>query len=277
MKEIKQSLIVSFYNGVAQLQMIIKALERQSDLAFEVLIADDGSNANSVSQVQEIIKSSPLQIKHLWHEDDGFRKVIILNKAVVESATDYLVFIDGDCVPHKEFMKAHYQSREEGYFLAGRRINLSEKLNKKFSAERIESGYLEKSFKKDLLLDGLFGKTTHFEKGFYVGNKRLQRFLNRKKTGLLGCNFSVFKKDLLAINGFDERYLAPAIGEDSDIEFRLLLNGVKSKTVKNIAIVYHLYHKKLERESSNRSIYDEVIEKQQIITPFGIKKLTTDL
>jgi glycosyltransferase involved in cell wall biosynthesis len=277
MKKVKQSLIVSFFNGVAQLQMIIKALERQSDLAFEVLIADDGSNARSVSQVQEIIEDSPLKIKHLWHENDGFRKVIILNRAVLESSSDYLVFIDGDCIPHKEFMRGHYQSREEGCFLAGRRINLSEGLSRKLSTDKIGAGFLETSFKKDLLLDGLFGKTTHFEKGFYVGNKTLQTVLNRKHAGLLGCNFSVFKQDLVAINGFDERYLAPAIGEDSDIEYRLLLNGIKSKTVKNIAIVYHLYHKKLERENLNRSIFDEVIKKQQIVTPFGIKKISTNL
>jgi glycosyltransferase involved in cell wall biosynthesis len=277
MREVKQSLIVSFFNGVAQLQMIIKALERQSDLAFEVLIADDGSNAISVSQVQEIIKSSPLKIKHLWHENDGFRKVIILNRAVVESASDYLVFIDGDCIPHKEFIRGHYQSREQGHFLAGRRINLSEKLSKKISPEKIEAGFLETSFKKDLLLDGLFGKTTHFEKGFFVGNKALQKRLNRKPAGLLGCNFSAFKQDLLAINGFDERYLAPAVGEDSDVEFRLLLNGIKSKTVKNIAIVYHLYHKKLERENVNLSIFDEVIKKQQIVTPYGIEKISKEL
>ena len=98
-----------------------------------------------------------------------------------------------------------------------------------------------------LLEDALFGKSNYVEKGFYLENKFLRKTLNKKYRGLLGCNFSLYKQDILAINGFDERYEAPSIGEDSDIEFRLGLNGVKVKSLNQIAVQYHLYHKLQER------------------------------
>ncbi|MDX1428078.1 MAG: glycosyltransferase, partial [Salegentibacter mishustinae] len=168
MQQFEQSLIISFYNGVEKLRMIIKALERQTERNFEVIIADDGSSDESVQAVNKIIEESNLTINHLWHEDKGFRKVIILNEAIRHSRSNYLVFIDGDCIPHKDFMKGHLESQEQNCFLAGRRVNLSEKLTKKLNATRIKNGYLDSDFRLDLIKDGLFGKTTHFEKGFYI-------------------------------------------------------------------------------------------------------------
>jgi hypothetical protein len=89
---------------------------------------------------------------------------------------------------------------------------------------------------------------------------------------LLGCNFSLYKKDILAINGFDERYEAPSIGEDSDVEFRLGLNGVKVKSLNHIAVQYHLYHKLQERLQKNLDLFEEVKKSSIAYTPFGLIK-----
>jgi hypothetical protein len=180
------------------------------------------------------------------------------------------VFIDGDCIPHHHFMQEHYRNREPGVLLAGRRANLSDKLSKKISVERIKNGYLERGFIMDLIIDGIAGESNHVIKGLFFGSRLLQKVLNRSVKGVLGCNFSVHKDDLLAINGFDERYQAPAVGEDSDIEVRLLWNNVKIKMVKNMAVQYHIYHPKLSRPSENQEIFRRVKEERKAYTPYGI-------
>jgi len=123
-----------------------------------------------------------------------------------------------------------------------------------------------------MIEDGLFGKSDYVERGFYVENKFLRKFLNKKKRGLLGCNFSLFKKDMLAINGFDERYELPSIGEDSDVQFRLELNGVEIKSLNNIAVQYHLFHKLQDRPQKNLDLFAKIKESGLAFTPFGIKQ-----
>nr|MCU0342484.1 galactosyltransferase-related protein [Ignavibacterium sp.] len=120
--------------------------------------------------------------------------------------------------------------------------------------------------------DGLFGKSYDVEKGFYFENKFLRRVFNKKYRGILGCNFSLHKKDLIDINGFDERYEAPSIGEDSDLEFRLDLNGVKVKSLNHIAVQYHLYHKLQERLQKNLDLFEDIKKSRIAYTPFGLKK-----
>jgi hypothetical protein len=96
--------------------------------------------------------------------------------------------------------------------------------------------------------------------------------LNKKYRGLLGCNFSLHKKDLIDINGFDERYEAPSIGEDSDVEYRLGLNGVKARSINHIAVQYHLYHRLQERLQKNLELFEEVKKSPIAFTPYGLKK-----
>ncbi|MHB8336518.1 MAG: galactosyltransferase-related protein, partial [Ignavibacteriaceae bacterium] len=111
------------------------------------------------------------------------------------------------------------------------------------------------------------------EKGFYFHNKVLRKYFNKKKRGILGCNFSITKQDFLDINGFDERYEAPSIGEDSDVQFRLELNGVKINSLNNIAVQYHLNHKIQDRPQINLDLFEQVRKSKLSFTPFGIARL----
>jgi hypothetical protein len=90
--------------------------------------------------------------------------------------------------------------------------------------------------------------------------------------GLLGSNFSVHKEDLEAINGFDERYEAPAVGEDTDIEVRMLWNNMRIRMVKNVAVQYHIHHKKLPRPEKNLEIFEEVKRERKAFTPYGLRQ-----
>lgn len=272
MKVFPASVVISFYNKIEYLNLILAALERQSFRDFEVVIADDGSRPDVVGTIRSIMEHSPLSIQHLWHEDKGFRKTRIFNEAIRKSRSAYLIFMDGDCIPHWRFVEEHYRNREVRVLLAGRRVYLSEKLSRSLDAEKIRNGYLEGKFLFDLLVDGIFGRSTHVIKGVYIRNKSARRFLNRAMKGVLGSNFSVHKSDLEAINGFDERYEAPAVGEDSDIELRFIWNNVKIRMVKNMAVQYHIHHKKLPRPQQNLEIFEQVKQEKRAFTPYGLRQ-----
>lgn len=268
---IKTSVIAAFYNNIHYLKLVLAGFERQTEKDFELIIADDGSREEFVKEIENIASNYSFCVKHIWHSDRGFRKNRILNEAISVSETDYLIFIDSDCVPHSKFVEEHLNEKENNKVLTGRRVNLSQKITTQLAEHNILNGFLENQY-LEIIDDGLFGKSYDVEKGFYIKNKFLRKTLNKKYRGLLGCNFSLYKKDLIAINGFDERYVAPSIGEDSDIEYRLKLNGVQVKSLNFIAVQYHLYHKSQERLQKNLDLFSEVKKSQISFTPFGLIK-----
>ncbi len=262
------SVIISFYNLRDYLDLVLASIERQTFDDFEVIIADDGSREEVVKDVNEKLKTVSFPTKYVWHEDKGFRKNKILNKAIALAESPYLIFIDGDCVLHRDFIREHYNHRAKQMCLTGRRVLLSEKFTELLSPDKVRNGYLEHHFWK-LLFDSIVGQSTLVEKGWYFKNPLLRKLINSKSRGLLGCNFSLHKSDLLAINGFDERYELPYIGEDTDIGYRLQLNGVSLQSLNNIAIQYHLFHPKQPRSNKNYEIFNKV---KDAYTFFGINK-----
>ncbi len=265
------SLIISFYNKIEYLKLIFAGLAIQSEKRFEVLIADDGSSDSIVDELEILATTVDFPLFHLHQEDKGFRKNRILNKCISAANSGYIIFIDGDCIPHPQFVREHITNATVGKILTGRRVNLSESFTNSLTYEKISSGILQRRF-YSLMVDGVFGKSYDVEKGIYIKNQILRKFINRKKRGILGCNFSAFKSDLLSVNGFDERYEAPSIGEDSDIQYRLELSGKEIVSLNNIAIQYHLYHKLQPRPEANLRLFEEVKKEKKAFTPFGIKQ-----
>jgi glycosyltransferase involved in cell wall biosynthesis len=267
----KASIIAAFYNRFDYLRLVLAGFERQTEKDFELIIADDGSKEDIVEEIKKIISKFPFSIKHIWQEDKGFRKNKILNKAIIESESHYLIFIDADCVPHRNFVEGHLNFSKKNTSLTGRRVNLSEKITNQLTEKNVREGYLETNFLL-LIKDGLFGKSIDVEKGLYLKNKFLLNYFNKKSRGLLGCNFSAYKEDLIKVNGFDERYEAPSVGEDSDIQFRLELSGVKIKSINHAAVQYHLHHRLQERAQKNLELFAQVKNSKLAFTPFGLKK-----
>ena len=268
----KASLIISFYKKIDFLKPVIASLQRQSESSFEVLISDDGSPTEIVDEVKRILDESGLSYQYIWHADNGWQKNIILNKSVVASKSDLLIFIDAVGILHHKFVEEHIGMSETGFVSGGRRVNLSPRVSSKILAGQAGSSYYNSAILLDLLMDSLQGNARDLEQGIYVKNNFVRSFLNDKDRSIKGCNFSIHKEDLLKINGFDERFDQPAYGEDTDIEARLRRGGVKFLGIRNQAIQYHLYHKQLPRPESNRFIYEENNALGVIYTPYGIKK-----
>ncbi|MGI4973976.1 MAG: glycosyltransferase [Janthinobacterium lividum] len=273
MATIKASIIISVYNRFDFLQLVLAGLEIQTEQNFEVIISDDGSNEHFITQLRELLQVSPLRIRHNWHPDDGFRKNQILNASIRSAIGSQLIFLDGDCIPHPAFVAEHLALGGPGCCLAGRRIDISARLTRLLTPDKVRQGLLQSpSTLAGQLADFLMRRTYHFMNGFYVTTPLLRSYFNRKNRGLLGANFSVMKADLEAINGFDERYTAPTFGEDSDVEFRLRLNGTRIVPVLNIAVVYHCFHRLLPRPEVSRMLYEQVLRDKQAYTPYGLVK-----
>lgn len=267
------SLIVSFYKNVTFLKNVLFSIENQSFKDFEVIISDDGSPSETVEKVKELLAGHSFKFQYVWHEDRGFRKTTILNKSVVSSKSDYLVFIDGDCVLHPHFLKEHFKGRIRKYVRSGRRVLLTEKVTKALSGEKILSKHFGRKILLDMFLDSTGAGFKALEQGVYFRNPLFRLFLSNKDKGILGCNFSMFKEDLLSLNGFDERFVKAGVGEDSDLQARIRrAKTIRISSINKRAIVYHQFHKLLPREPDIYDIYYKNRDEGITYTPYGIYK-----
>ena len=273
----RASVIISVYNNIGFLKLVLAGFELQTERDFEILVPDDGSGRPFVEALEALIAASPLTIRHIWHPDDGFRKNRILNRSIQAAGAPYLIFVDGDCIPHPAFVAEHLRHASPGVCLAGRRADLSPQITRMLTPERVRAGILQSPG----MLLRMFGdyfrmRLFHVMNGIYVRNRLLRRFFNRKERGLLGANFSLYKTDILAVNGFDERYTSVAFGEDSDLELRLRLNGIRFRTLLSIAVQYHCYHPLLPRPEASYLQYRQALQEQRAFTPYGIIQDTGD-
>jgi glycosyltransferase involved in cell wall biosynthesis len=265
------TLIVAVYNNAKALHYIFAALKRQSFLSFEVIIADDGSGKEIADVVNQAKGTLPFRIKHLWHADKGWRKNTMLNDAIRESLSEYLVFIDGDCLPSRHFLLDHFTYREQAKVLLGKRVEHGSRWAASLSLAKIESGKFERYLPADLI-DAALGKSVRLEHGVRITNSVVQKMIG-KSTGILGSNFSTFKEHLIAVNGFDESYDGPGFGEDTDIFFRLNLIGVTGKSLRNLAIQYHLWHPLTKVPDRNRLRFEEMMKRSDPRCRNGLRKL----
>lgn len=239
-RTLKSSVIVSVYTDYIALDIILSSLKTQTCTNFEVIISEDGQS-EAISNCIENHSNSELQLTHLSQEDVGFRKNLCLNKAIKAANAMHLIFIDGDCIPHPRFVEAHQSHAGTCIAATGRRLELGMSISEKIRNDTSNMSSINSRLRFLLSIPAL--KKDHSKNvGCGVYSKLLQLITVNRKIRLLGSNFSCSKQDLIKINGFNEDYHYPGIGEDSDIDWRLIKAGVRIKNVKFSAIQYHLYH-----------------------------------
>ncbi len=269
---VQLSLVIAVYNRADVLQLVLASVARQSFRDFEVVIADDGSGPGVRDVIEDARKIYSFPTVHAWHEDLGWRKNIAMNNAVRSSSGEYLVFVDGDCLLSKYFLEDHWKEREVGKVLLGRRVEMSERWTKSITMDKITKGRFEHIGFSELL-DGLKGKAVRLEDGVRIGNKTLRKLISREKNTILGSNFSLYKSDLYAINGFDGLYDGPGLGEDSDVQYRLSLTRVNGKSIRNLAIEFHMYHKRTVASEESARRFEAVMKSKVARCNFGLDQV----
>jgi len=264
------SLSIAVYNKPENLRLVLGACARQTLKEFEVIVADDGSGPDVAQVVRDARERYGLTITHLWHEDDGWRKNAMLNNAIRAAGSDYMVFIDGDCIPHRRFLEDHWSEAEGGRVLCGRRVEMGARWASQLSEEFIASGRFERIGAAEIR-DALRGDAHRVEDGVRIGSGALARMLHSGSPRILGCNFSIHRRELEAINGFDESYRGPGCGEDSDIEFRLGLNGVTTKALRHKGIQYHIHHRLTTVGEECRQRFEEVRARRSAWCEMGLR------
>ena len=255
---LKCSIIISVYKDTDSLDLILDSLSNQTIIPNEVIISEDGNSKEMVEYVNVAKdKYKKLDIIHLYQEDIGWRKTIALNRAIVASKYEYLIFIDGDCVPFDDFIENHVKQASKKIVLAGKRVELGEQITKEIRSKKLTVSKLTNNYwlyAIKLIKD----KTRHLEDILHISYKSfLAPFVKKEVNYIIGCNWSAFKEDILAINGFDETYKLPSVGEDVDLGWRFRGLGIELKSCRYNANLVHLYHKK--RFDSSQGIINNAI------------------
>lgn len=234
----KTSIILTTYNAEAWLEKVIWGLSVQTERDFEIIIADDGSRKETKELLDILRPMLEMPLIHVWQEDNGFQKSQILNKAIVASNTDYLIFTDGDCIPRKDFVATHLRYREKGYFLSGGYFMLPMGVSKDISKEDILN---QDCFDLDWLSSKGLKKTFKASKLMVKGlSSRILNAVTPTKATWNGHNASGWKKDIVEINGFNQEMQYG--GQDRELGERLFNKGIKSKQIRYSAICLHLDH-----------------------------------
>lgn len=270
----KISIIISFYNKIELLRKVLEALSLQTEQDFEVVIADDGSREDVVAQLKALQTAYAFPIQHVWHEDKGWRKNMILNRAVVAARGEYLIFLDGDCLPERHFVAEHYAARSEKHVVTGRRVLLTEKTTARLLGTPITRTSFGLGLFFQLLWETICGQKTQMEQMIRLPEWMRRLFLRERVRYILGCNFSLYKSTLLAANGFDERFAYPGYGEDIDLEFRLSRMGIPAVSRKCQLVQFHCYHKHFDTNyEPNKLLLKENTDNGVTRTPYGIVKI----
>jgi len=270
----KLTLIISFYNKIEILKKVLESVALQTMQDIEVVIADDGSTPEVVAEIHRLQQAYAFPIEHVWHEDQGWRKNAILNKAVRAAKGEYLVFIDGDCILERHFIEEHYEARTHGQVVTGRRVLLTPKTTERLLSRPITKHSLGAGLWWQLLWETVFmRRKTQMEQMIRLPKWIRRVFIRERKRYILGCNFSLYKEDLLAVNGFDERFVYPGYGEDIDLEFRLARKGIPAYSRKCQLVQFHCYHTHFDTDyAPNKQLLQENTANGVTYTPHGIQQ-----
>ncbi|MBN1757842.1 MAG: glycosyltransferase [Chitinispirillaceae bacterium] len=231
------SLIIAVYKKPDFLEKVFLSCANQTFRDFEIVVADDGSDNQIADVILNYRAVLPMPIRHVWHEDSGFRKTVIANEAVARASGEYLLFIDGDSVLHHRFVERHHRHRRKGTVLAGRRVMLTAEVTAALTNDDIRSRRIERP---GFWWNGCLRRQR--KHGFYIPGSFAIENTFKKRYWIIGANFSMFKENFAAINGYDETITGRG-GEDINLTERVRLAEMPIRTITREALQYHLFHR----------------------------------
>lgn len=233
------SLIIAVYNQSRNLELVLDSVRQQTNQNIEIVIADDGSTDGTEKVIEQFRVDCPhIPIIFVTQEDEGFRKTMILNKAIKRSRGDYLIFLDGDMLLEKRFIDLHLQYRESSQVLCGYR---GVKLTEAYTEKVVNGEKLFSTHPINLLVQRIKGNVENPMRGLILHNRFIRKFAVPARDSLSGCNFSLYRKALEAVNGFNEDILEHGF-DDYELGHRLKIEGYKFFNISKMCNTYHLYH-----------------------------------
>ena len=266
------SVIFTTYNQPDWLEKTLLGFAAQDRHDFEVIVADDGSGEPTRERIERLRPGLPFPLQHLWQADDGFRKCEALNGAIAASHSDYLVFTDGDCIPRGDFLSTHLRLRRPGRFLSGGYHKLPMQTCLAIGAADIASG---RCFDVDWLkAHGMPGSHRNLKLSAGPALGWLLDAISPARASWNGHSASAWKRDILAVNGFDERMRYG--GEDREFGERLDNAGVRGLRIRHRAATVHLDHSRgyvtAEGIEFNRALREQTRRTRRTWTESGIIK-----
>ncbi|TLS67334.1 glycosyltransferase [Mariprofundus erugo] len=262
------AVVISTYNAPDFLRLTLEGYRQQSDKAFVIYIADDGSTDETKILIERLRRNFPVPIHHIWQPDDGFRKARIHNRVIARIDEPYTLLTDGDCIPLPELVAAHRRFATDHIFISGSRVLLSATWTATLCAQsaalttdRPTIWWLQQRFKGHinrvmplLLPAALSPASTRLE-------------------GIRGCHLSCPTAALRQINGFDESFEGWG-REDSDLTARLLHAGLKRRNLRGQPVL-HLWHREFSRQqlTENDALLQACLDEKRVEALCGLKQL----
>jgi|WetSurMetagenome_2_1015567.scaffolds.fasta_scaffold14762_4 glycosyltransferase involved in cell wall biosynthesis len=213
---LKVSVIIATYNRKDFLRKALLSYNCQTYKNFDVIVASDGSSDGTKEMVFVLQNELKYSLKYIEQEDKGFRKSLILNKAIILSDSEYLIFADDDCIAPPKFIEVHGKKTSVKKCVLGKYLMVNGKKKHLFSESNIRTLKYIRAFTLFDFLDMLYWKIKY--RVYFLQN-------HPKRPRLVGGNFSVYKKALIDINGFDCDFVGWGY-EDDDIKTRLVRSGL---------------------------------------------------
>ena len=263
------SLVISTYNRPDALAAVVESWFSKSDQDFDIIIADDGSTATTAQCIAALKARSPGPMQHVWQADDGFRLAMARNRGTLAARGDYLVFLDGDCIPQRDFIAQHRKLAQRGYMVTGSRVLLSEAFTARVLAEHLDLPGASGAAKFVYRLRGHMNKVLQLLLRLPDIGRARHRFSWRR---IKGCNLGTWRSDLEKINGFDEGFKGWG-HEDSDLVVRMFNAGIMRKDGAFATEVFHLWHREAQRDqaSSNRHLVLERAANKTYLASQGLR------
>ena len=265
------SVIMTTYDREDALAAVLRSLARQSDRAFEVVVADDGSGPATAALIAEWKSKTGVPLAHVWQEHRDFRAAEIRNLAIATGRGTYCVFLDGDCLVRPDFIATHRRLAEPGFFVTGNRALLTPKLTDAALREQQEP---EAWGLGHWIGQRFSGGLNRLAPVLRLPLGPLRKLRPRAWEGARSCNLAVWRADLDRVDGFDAAFSGWG-KEDSDLLVRLLHAGVRRKDGAFATGVLHLWHPPADRArlADNERRLDEVIAGGRVRAERGLSSL----
>jgi glycosyltransferase involved in cell wall biosynthesis len=246
------SLIISTYNRPDALKAVVEGCFTQTDKDFEIVITDDGSDTRTRECVALLRARSPVPLEYVWQPDNGYRLAMARNRGILASRGDYVVVLDGDCIPQPDFIAQHRKLARAGFLVTGSRVLLNQQTTERVLAGQLDLRSLDTVAILGLRMRGAINKMLPLMGKLPDIGRESTRFSWRR---IKGCNMSFWRADLERVNGFDESFVGWG-HEDADLVVRLFHAGVMRKDGAFSTEVFHLWHREAQRdqETSNRKV-----------------------